>query len=145
MIHSHFQIRDLDSPTDYRKLPRALSKVYYSPADATNTLEFAKIFEGFTGDKRIETTRELDVWGRKVHIPRCAGKVAHFTFAELCGQPLSAADYLEIVNTFETVFIQDIPELTLNEKDQVSWCDLQRPGCCCLLAEFRVMLMYSSF
>lgn len=47
-------------------------------------------------------------------------RVAMFTFDELCGHALSAADYLEIVRNFDTVFITDLPRLSLSEKDKVS-------------------------
>ena len=123
LIHSHFKIRDLDSPTDYRKIPRALAKVYYDPISPENRLEFYKIVEGFALAEKstLRLDRELDVWGRKLAVPRSSqdGKVAIFTFRELCGNPLSAADYLEIVKQFEAVFIEDIPQLTLSQKDQV--------------------------
>lgn len=122
LIHSHFKIRDLDSPTDYRKIPRALAKVYYDPVSPENRLEFYKIVEGFAlaENSTLRLNRELDVWGRKLAVPRSSqdGKVAIFTFRELCGNPLSAADYLEIVKQFEVVFIEDIPQLTLSQKDQ---------------------------
>ncbi|CAD6564577.1 MAG: hypothetical protein CYPHOPRED_004089 [Cyphobasidiales sp. Tagirdzhanova-0007] len=118
LINSHFDVRDLDSPIDYRKLPRALSKVYYHPQTQEHRLEYNKVFEGLTDGEAITSNRQLDVWGRKLVIPQSTSKVASFTFSELCGHPLSAADYLEIVKKFETVFIENIPRLSANERDQ---------------------------
>lgn len=111
-------MRDLDSPTDYRRLPRALSKVYYHPISEETKLEFDKLFDGLTADTPITTSTTLNVWGRKLAIPKAAAKVAYFTFADLCGRSLSAADYLEIVRNFDTIFIDEIPQLTLNERDR---------------------------
>jgi len=37
----------------------------------------------------------------------------------LCDKPLGAADYLAVAAAFHTVFIADIPKLTLQERDQV--------------------------
>ena len=119
LIQERFIVRDLDSPTDYRKLPRALSKVYYHPMAPENKLEFEKLFEGITKGQPAEDGRTLDVWGRKVRIPRSANRVAIFSFAQLCGQALSAADYIEIVKNFDTIFVEEVPQLTLSERDQV--------------------------
>jgi protein AFG1 len=46
--------------------------------------------------------------------------VAKFHFDELCGNPLSAADYLEVTKTFGTVFVLDIPKMDLGKKDMAS-------------------------
>jgi len=45
--------------------------------------------------------------------------VARFSFEELCGRPLGAADYLGIAAAFHTVFVTDIPRFTLNDINQV--------------------------
>lgn len=45
--------------------------------------------------------------------------VAKLTFQELCGDPLSAADYIELTRTFGIVIVLDIPKMGLNEKDLV--------------------------
>ena len=62
------------------------------------------------------------------------GSVAMFTFEELCGDPLSAADYLEITKNFDTVFISDIPNLSLSEKDKVHYNI--HPCCAVLLTPY---------
>jgi len=41
-----------------------------------------------------------------------------FTFAELCGRPLGAADYLELTQRFRTLFVTDVPQMGLSEKDK---------------------------
>ncbi|KAH9927214.1 AFG1-like ATPase-domain-containing protein, partial [Fomitopsis serialis] len=41
-----------------------------------------------------------------------------FRFDELCGMPLSAADYLEIVKNFKTIFILDVPKMGMSQKDK---------------------------
>ena len=65
--------------------------------------------------------RELHIWGRALRVPQSTSHVALFAFEELCGRPLSAADYLEVTRKFGTVFLCDVPRLGLGEKDKVRW------------------------
>lgn len=107
---------------DYRKRPRELSRVYFNPINDATRAEFAKLFESschvLTPGEAIVSDRVLSVWGRPVHVPTSTSQVAQFTFVELCGQPHSAADYLEITKTFGTIFLSDVPQLGLETKDQ---------------------------
>lgn len=67
----------------------------------------------------VIANRTLSIFGRALHIPLSTSRVARFTFAELCDRPLSAADYLEITNTFGTVFVTDVKKLGVSRKDVV--------------------------
>ncbi|KAF8306456.1 AFG1-like ATPase [Clavulina sp. PMI_390] len=117
LLKNRLKVTDLNSGTDYRKLPRTLSKVYYHPINHENEREFDKLFDAVTGGD-IELDRRLTVWGRDLVIPSSGNGAARFTFNELCGNPLSAADYIEITRTFGTIFIDDIPLMNLNSKDK---------------------------
>lgn len=125
LLKSQFQVTDLDSGTDYRRIPRALSHVYYSPPTPENKAEFDKIFHSLTTSPSpssssadpVIANRPLTTFGRTIHIPLSTSRVARFTFEELCARPLSAADYLEITRTFGTIFITDIPKLDIGRKD----------------------------
>jgi protein AFG1 len=105
--------------SDYRKIPRALSKVYFDPLTPENQAELDKVFHAFAGaaGKEIVTDRTLSIWGRKLRIPESAGPIARFSFQELCGRPLSAADYIEVTRAFETLFVTDVPCMNLGQKD----------------------------
>jgi len=107
---------------DYRKRPRALSKVYFDPLNETNRTEMSKLFHSAcsaeTPPEEIVSSRILSVWGRQLHIPLSTSKVALFKFSDLCGGPHSAADYLEITKAFSTVFLTEVPQLGLETKDQ---------------------------
>ena len=119
LLKEQFKVTDLNSGTDYRKVPRALSKVYYSPIDDANTREFDKIFDAMTSDPHdppVEN-RALKIWGRTLKVPLSSQKVARFTFDQLCGQPKSAADYIEICNNFGTIFVENVPKMGLNQRD----------------------------
>ncbi|KAG9104200.1 hypothetical protein FRC06_004625 [Ceratobasidium sp. 370] len=120
LLKERFHVVDLDSPTDYRKIPRALSKVYFDPLTLENRAEIDKIFKAFAAaeGREIVTDRTLNIWGRKLRIPESAGSTARFTFQELCGQPLSAADYIEVTRAFETIFVTDVPSMNLGQKDK---------------------------
>ena len=67
----------------------------------------------------VVTNRELHTWGRTIAVPESTSKVAKFKFDDLCGKPLSAADYIEITKTFGTVFLLDVPKMGLGLKDKV--------------------------
>jgi protein AFG1 len=86
-------------------------------------LEIHKIFQALAQDDPNDPpikNRKLNIWGRSLSVPESTSKVAKFRFHELCGQPLSAADYLEVTNTFGTVFVLDVPKMGLHSKDMVS-------------------------
>lgn len=119
LLKSQFRVTDLNSGTDYRKVPRALSKVYFSPLDDANTREFDKLFDAVTSDPAdpVITDRPLKIWGRTLKVPHSTQRVARFTFDELCGRPRSAADYIEICNNFTTIFVDNIPRMGLNQRD----------------------------
>ncbi|CAE6531325.1 unnamed protein product [Rhizoctonia solani] len=122
LLKERFHVVDLDSPTDYRKIPRALSKVYFDPLTPENRSEMDKLFHALAGD-HITMNRALSIWGRpfiwgrQLRIPESAGRVARFSFLDLCGKPLSAADYIEITREFETIFVTDVPSMNLGQKD----------------------------
>lgn len=59
------------------------------------------------------TPTDLFVFGRKLTVQRSYGRIALFTFAELCEAPLAAQDYLEIASNFDVVFIKDIKRMDL--------------------------------
>ena len=61
---------------------------------------------------------ELDLLGRRLHVPLAAHGCARFTFEELCGRPLGAPDYLAIARTFRTVFVSGIPALGPSKRNE---------------------------
>ena len=85
-------------------------------------MEVNKLFQALSEDDPNDPpnkNRELKIWGRRLVIPESTSRIAKFHFHDLCGQPLSAADYLEVTNTFGTVFVLDVPKMGLESKDMV--------------------------
>ncbi|KAJ9100959.1 hypothetical protein QFC19_005355 [Naganishia cerealis] len=70
-----------------------------------------------TGGKEGAPT-SVNVYGRKVQVPWAAGKVARFTFAQLCEEALGSADYITLASTYETFIIDETPMLYLKDKNQ---------------------------
>lgn len=117
LLKTQLDVTDLDSGTDYRKLPRALTKVYFSPLTQENRNEMDKLWEALTSEEEVVTNRPLTIWGRTLPVPLSTTRVARFSFMDLCGRPRSAADYIEICRSFGTIFIDEIPEMGLHQKD----------------------------
>ncbi|PHH69903.1 hypothetical protein CDD80_6380 [Ophiocordyceps camponoti-rufipedis] len=118
LLKARLHVINLDSPTDYRKIPRPPSGVYHTPLDSHAESHADKWFR-FLGDPdgfepRPETQR---VWGREIYVPRVSGRCARFTFAELIGEPKSAADYLELVRCYDAFIVTDVPGMTARERD----------------------------
>lgn len=118
LLKNRLHVINLDSPTDYRKIPRPPSGVYHSPLDAHANSHAEKWFK-FLGDPhqdkpRSETQR---VWGREIHVPKVSGKAVMFTFDELIGRPTSAADYIELARSYDAFIITNVPGMTHQQRD----------------------------
>uniref|UniRef100_A0A3Q2DB38 AFG1 like ATPase a n=1 Tax=Cyprinodon variegatus TaxID=28743 RepID=A0A3Q2DB38_CYPVA len=120
VLQKYCQTLRLDSGIDYRKRNRpSAGKLYFlsSEPDAEATLD--KMFDELAFKQNdITRPRVLNVHNRKVRLNKACGTIADCTFEELCDRPLGASDYLEISRLFDTVFIRNIPLLTLNKKTQ---------------------------
>ncbi|KAI1079103.1 AFG1-like ATPase-domain-containing protein [Whalleya microplaca] len=118
LLKSRLHVINLNSPTDYRKIPRPPSGVYHTPLDSHAASHIQKWLR-FLGDPddvapHPETQK---VWGREIHVPRVSGRCAWFTFQELIGRATGAADYLELVRCYDAFIISDVPGMTYRERD----------------------------
>ncbi|KAI2622217.1 AFG1-like ATPase-domain-containing protein [Hypomontagnella submonticulosa] len=118
LLKARLHVINLDSSTDYRKMPRPPSGVYHTPLDNQAALHIEKWLR-FLGDPdspepHPETQK---VWGRDIHVPRVSGRCAWFTFDELIGRATGAADYLELMRCYDAFIISDVPGMTFRERD----------------------------
>lgn len=120
----------LNSPTDYRKVPKPISSVYYYPkpgiaytskhSQAAAKKHIESWYEYFSQGHPQEKDVELTIWGRILKVPKGTPPyVAQFTFEELCGNPLAAGDYLSLATSFNAFIVTDIPYLSINVRDKV--------------------------
>ncbi|KAK4125702.1 hypothetical protein N657DRAFT_591429, partial [Parathielavia appendiculata] len=118
LLKNRLHVINLDSTTDYRKIPRPPSGVYHTPLDAHAASHAEKWFR-FLGDPETpEPHREVQrVWGRDIVVPRVSGRCAWFTFAELIGRPTSAADYLELMRSYDAFIVTEVPGMTFRQRD----------------------------
>ena len=123
VLEKHCVVHEMDAGADYRMMAAAEvdeRSVYFTPI----TEKTKRLFEGkFYRMSQNETSANvpLEIQGRTLHVTRVVNKssIAWFSFKELCDRPLGAADYLKIAKNFHTVFIDAIPILTLQERDQI--------------------------
>jgi len=118
LLQSRLRVLNLDSTTDYRKIPRPPSGVYHHPLDGHAASHADKWFR-FLGDfdKDPPHPATLTVWGREITVPASSGKCARFGFEQLIGRATGAADYLELMRSYEAFVITDVPGMTLRERD----------------------------
>ncbi|QUC22583.1 uncharacterized protein UV8b_06824 [Ustilaginoidea virens] len=118
LLKNRLHVINLDSPTDYRKIPRPPSGVYHTKLDDHANSHAEKWFR-FLGDPESTEPRSetQKVWGREIYVPRVSGRCAWFTFDELIRRPKSAADYLELVRSYDAFVVTDVPGMTVRERD----------------------------
>jgi hypothetical protein len=113
----------MESGADYRMMAASEvdeKNVYFSPmTEISKRLFEAKFYR--MAQNETSSSVPLEVQGRSLRIERVANKssIAWFNFQELCDRPLGAADYLKIASVFHTIYIDCIPKLTLQERDQI--------------------------
>jgi len=108
---------ELDSGRDYRLARMMGQPVYHFPLDDEADAALAAAFAALTEDAAGASER-LTVLGRELVVPRAARNVAWFSFAELCGRPLAAADYLAIAERYAAVILEGIPRLDRRRRNE---------------------------
>ncbi|KAF9618006.1 hypothetical protein IFM89_039382 [Coptis chinensis] len=108
---------------DYRRLiaKKTVTQAHYFwPLDEHALHEYEKMwFEVIkhSGGRIISSTIRV-MFGRMLEVPESCNGVARFTFEYLCGRPVGAADYIAVAKNYHTVFISDIPVMSMRIRDR---------------------------
>lgn len=117
LLRAHAEVVPLDTQTDYRLEKTSGLPVWSSPLDdaARDALDisWAKATAGLQ-----PAPADLTFKGRTIHVPLAAGDCARFSFADLCARPLGATDYLTILSHYRVIFIDDIPLLDPERRNE---------------------------
>ena len=117
LLMQRTDVLELAAARDYR-LDKLMGRtLYFTPigdAAAAGLLEAWRLMVGNANP----VPKTLDVAGRKLNITRAAGGTAWVSFAELCEQPLGAADYRAIAAAFHTVILENIPTLKPERRNE---------------------------
>ncbi len=117
LLKSKVDVVALDGPTDYRLERLRDLPVYHHPLGAEADAALDAAFSALTDGARPEPA-ELSVGTRTLHVPLAAGGVARFEFADLCNRALGAADYLALTERFHTLFVDHVPMLTPDRRNE---------------------------
>ncbi len=118
LLKTKLDILHFTGEIDYRLRRLRELQVYFWPHDADAHKELDKIFRAVSDDE-AGAPLDISVKGRIIAVPRAAKGVAAFTFAELCEQPKSAVDYLELSKRFRVFIVENIPKLDDARRDAV--------------------------
>ncbi len=110
LIGERMDVLALESPVDYRLGRVKAHETFLTPLSPENDAKFRDLWRRLTDTETGEPI-EIDVLGRRLHVPEAAHGCALFGFAELCEKPLGPPDYLAIAHNFRTVFVAGIPAL----------------------------------
>jgi cell division protein ZapE len=121
LLKDRLEVVHLDSDTDYRADMFAdvllQNCAYFTPLGDETRRKMDDLFVFLTDKAPIEPN-VLNVKGREIPVLVATHDAARFTFAELCEKPLGAEDYLKVAKTYSTIFLEDIPRLTYDRRNE---------------------------
>lgn len=119
LLKEKLDIVPFPGETDYRMQRLRGMQVYFWPHDSDAKSELDRIFRTVADEAEGEKMT-ITVKGRNIVIPRAGPSVAAFTFSELCEEPKSALDYLELVKRFGVFIVENVPKLDDTRRDAVT-------------------------
>lgn len=117
LVKERMEIITIDSPMDYRARQLREMSVFFSPLGGATQRRadalFSTLTEGAEGAPDL-----IEVKGRTIQVPVAAKGTARFGFAQVCERPLGAEDYLAIAKRYHTVFLENVPRLGYDRRNE---------------------------
>jgi len=111
ILKARLDVLALCGPLDYRFVPLVGDAFYHWPLGETANRAMDSVFAALSQGIEPQMV-SLDVRGRTLTVAHAVGRTGCLSFAEVCGRPLGAADYIALARRFDTFLVEDIPELT---------------------------------
>ncbi|WP_236450543.1 cell division protein ZapE [Stutzerimonas stutzeri] len=107
-IVRHMQVLSVDGDTDHRLHPGAAQRRYWVAAPGASSA-LAVVFASLAGGPG--SGEPLSLGRRPLAVVRHDQAVLWCRFADLCEQPFSALDFIELCDRFTAILISDVPRL----------------------------------
>ena len=117
LLKSKVEVVTVAGEHDYRLDRLRAAGVWFSPNDPDNQRSFMALW-GDMLDGEPERGETVEVLGRKIHLPHAAGGLVRASFTSLCSVALGPNDYVAIAQRFHTLFLEDLPKLTPNRREE---------------------------
>ena len=117
------EIVEMRGGVDWRRRALAGLAGWYHPLNAASANALAAAMAQLSGGIEAHPLA-VALGGRTLTIPKAASRVGWIDFAEICGVPLAAADYLLVAERFAGLLVGNIPPLTdalQNEARRFMW------------------------
>ena len=110
LLREHLTVAELPAAQDYRRMKFAGQHVYAFGTGAAVRAEMDRLWLRITGGEPGEPDR-MQSTGRSIAVPLAALGAARFGFADLCEKPLGSRDFVRIANQFDSIIIDDVPQM----------------------------------
>lgn len=110
LLKQKMDVLNVDAGIDYRHRALEQEPMYYTPIDDKTSGALTQLFDQLRAVDDEETS--INVLSREFHAKRRAGNVIWFDFKELCEEPRSQDDYLELAKYYEYVIVSDVPKMS---------------------------------
>lgn len=122
-LEEHCENVFVGNEVDYRRLiaQRAITQDHYFwPLDENSISRYDELWSEVTKQSGVAImSSSINVmFGRTLEVPESCNGVARFTFEYLCGRPVGAADYIAITKNYHTIFISNIPVMSMRIRDK---------------------------
>jgi cell division protein ZapE len=117
LLEEKMQVVGVRGPTDFRLDRLRGARTYLAPIDDGSRAAFDRLWLDML-EGEPESPAVLEVQGRKLRLPRVRGGFLRASFAELCSHALGPQDYLAIASRFHTVFLEAVPRLTVDRRNE---------------------------
>ena len=109
LLKEKLEVLDFAGDEDHRMRKLSGTPLYYTPLGPEADAGVEAIWQRLTRNTKPQT-HTLHVQGREISV--CAGgDTARASFAELCDRALGAADYLRLSQAFQTLILEDVPQM----------------------------------
>ncbi len=116
-IKESYNIINVASETDYRRITLNQSKTYFTPINKDTEEEFNSLFKRLVDINNL-TNKKIEIKSREILFSKCSANVAFCTFDFICNTNLAHDDYANIAKEFKLIFIEKVPKMTNDYSDQ---------------------------
>jgi cell division protein ZapE len=116
LLKSQVTVAALPAARDYRRMKFAGQHVYAFGTGPEVRAEMDRLWLRITGGAPGHPD-VVESIGRHIHVPLAAMGAARFGFSDLCEKPLGSRDFVRISHQFDSIIIDDVPQMDRTKSD----------------------------